>query len=80
MDVVDFELPMSIGLYNYQGEDNIECIFNCYPSVKQWWITAFNPEDKSTRSEDMVVVGKIDFKEKVNLINGVYKALNNDKN
>ena len=54
-----------------KGEDNIECIFNWAPSVKQWWITAFNPKDKTTRSEDMVVVGKIDFSGKESLYKGL---------
>ena len=54
-------------------------ILNRAPSVKQWWITAFNPEDKLTRSEDMVVVGKIDFSDYKNLYDSLNVLLYTDK-
>ena len=46
-DVVDFELPMTLNLYNYHSKDSIENIFCWAPDEqdeKQWWITGFNPD------------------------------------
>ena len=60
-DVIDFELPMTLGLYNYYDEDNIDCVLNWAPRTKQWWVTGFNPEFDKPDCNDMVVIGSIDF-------------------
>jgi len=78
-DVIDFELPMTLGLYNCYGEDNIECIFNWAPSVKQWWVTGFNPEFDEPNCNDMVVIGSIDFEGREELIEGLIDTLSDDE-
>lgn len=59
--MINFKLLMTLSLYNYYSEENIECIFNWAPKDKQWWITGFNPEFDDPNEEDMVLIGKIDF-------------------
>lgn len=60
-DVVDFELPMTLSLYNYNSEDDIETLFNWAPREKQWWVTGFNPEFKEPDPEAMVSITSIDL-------------------
>ena len=60
-DVIDYELPMTLGMYNYYDEDNIDCVLNWAPTVKQWWITGFNPEFDEPNCNDMVAIGSVDF-------------------
>ena len=71
-NVVDFELPMTLNLYNYYGENHVETIFNWAPYEKQWWITGFNPEFMQPDVKDMVSIGSIDFSGHKDL----YKNLN----
>lgn len=66
-DAVDFELPMTLSLYNYYGENSIDNLFNWEPTVEQWWITGFYPDFKEPRPSDMVVIGSVDFKEHVEI-------------
>ena len=77
-DVVDFELPMTINLYNYYSKDSIENVFcwlpNQEPYQEQWWITGFNPNFTSSDPEIMVTLGSVDFTGH----EGMYEALKRD--
>ena len=75
-NVIDFELPMTLGLYNYYDEDDIDCLFNWAPTEKQWWITGFNPEFDEPKCNDMVVIGSIDFEGREEIKDGLMVALN----
>lgn len=70
-DVVDFELPMSLSLYNYHSADDIVNIFNWHPNEEQWWVTGFNPEYGDANPELMVSMGKIDFTGKEELFEAI---------
>ncbi len=73
-DVVDFELPMTISLYNYNNRNDIDNVFNWAPEQPQWWATGFsgyNKEFLNPNEDLMVVVGSIDFTGK----NDMYEAL-----
>ena len=78
-DVVDFEFPMTLGLYNYYSENDIDCVFNWAPSVKQWWITAFNPEFDEPNCNDMVAIGSVDFEGREEMYEALRFSLNNDR-
>lgn len=41
-DAVDFELLMTLSLYNYYSRNNIGHVFSWLPTTEQWWITGFN--------------------------------------
>jgi hypothetical protein len=73
-DVVDFTLPMTLNLYNYYSEDNIENVFCWAPNEKQWWITGFNPEFDQPDAKKMVSLGTIDFTGREDM----FEALKND--
>lgn len=60
-DAVDFEIPMTLSLYNYNNKNNIETIFNWAPEKEQWWITGFNPELTEPNPEKMISVASIDL-------------------
>lgn len=79
-DVVDFEVPMSLFLYNYYSKDNIVNVFSWRPRVKQWWITGFNPKFTEPKPEEMVTIGTVDLAGKQSLYNalkekGKYKII-----
>lgn len=59
-NVVDFNLPMTLSLYNsYNGY--VENVFSWAPNENQWWITGFNPEYSDPNPNVMVTIGSIDF-------------------
>lgn len=64
---VDFEVPMTLSLYNYEESDDniisIKNIFSWNPAVPQWWITGFNsrPEYANPDPEKLAVIGTVDF-------------------
>ena len=60
-DAVNFELPMTLHLYNYYNNDKIEHIFSWKPQNTQWWITGFNPNYNQPNANKEVVIGSIDF-------------------
>ena len=60
-NIVDLTLPMTINLYNYYSEDNIENLFCWAPGEKQWWITGFNSKFDKPDCEKMVSLGTINF-------------------
>ena len=73
-DAIDYELPMTLYLYNYHSEDDIETVFNWEPKDEQWWITGFNPEFTEPVPEEMVVIGSIDFSSNKEVYNSFRKG------
>ena len=69
-DVVDFELPMTLSLFNSYG-DRVENVFSWVPNQKQWWITGFNPNYTEPNPEIMTIINSVDFSEN----EGMYYAL-----
>lgn len=59
-DAVDFEVPMTLSLYNRQG-NGYETLFHWAPDVPQWWVTGFHPEYKEPVPGEMVSVASIDL-------------------
>ena len=74
-EVVDFELPMTLSLYNYYSSTNIDNVFNWAPEVEQWWITGFNTDFEAPVPEDMTSIASIDFTGKETLFNGLMKTV-----
>ncbi len=79
-DVVDFELPMTLSLYNYNSKVSIENVFSWRPNVPQWWVTGFNPKFTNPNPESMVSIGSIDFSGYENLYNGLKSAKDRSDN
>lgn len=73
-DAINFELPMTISLYNYKSPTNIRNIFSWMPQVEQWWATGFNPYEKNPNPSDMAVIGSIDFTENRALFQSLRRA------
>ena len=72
---VDFELPMTLNLYNYYSYDSIENIFCWKPKDEQWWITGFNPNKLNPIVENMVSLGSINMSDARALYNGLKTAV-----
>lgn len=70
-DAVDFEVPMTLNLYNYYSENNIEHIFSWAPTNKQWWITGFNTNHKNVDVTKQVLLGTINLSQHQDM----YKSL-----
>jgi len=66
-DVVPFELPMTLSLYNNEPEGSLEPLFLWRPEEKQWWITGFKGNKVHLDAEKLVMVGSIDFSERSDL-------------
>lgn len=79
-DVVDFELPMTLNLYNYYGENNIENVFSWAPDEPQWWITGFNPDFTEPNPNKMVSLGTVDFTGREEMFDDLENAMNFDDN
>ena len=77
-DVVDFLLPMTLSLFNYYSEDNIEGVFSWAPNGEQWWITGFNPEFDSPKAREMVMLGSIDFSGREEMFEDFRDAMQSD--
>lgn len=60
-DVVDFEVPMTLSLYNSYVEGFYLNLFHWAPDTPQWWITGFNPEYTEPAPSRMVSVASIDL-------------------
>jgi len=56
----DFSLPMTLNLYYYVNENDIDNIFCWAPNSPQWWITGFIPDYMTVNEQDMVVLGSVD--------------------
>ena len=55
-------MQMTLNLYNYNGEKDIDCIYNYSPTDLQWWITGFNPEYVGKVDvTKYVMIGTVDF-------------------
>lgn len=60
-DAVDFEVPMTLSLYNCTDSRGYENLFNWAPIEDQWWITGFNPTYMKPNPDIMVSVASIDL-------------------
>lgn len=78
-DAIDFEVAMTLSLYNYYSENNIEHIFSWAPSNEQWWITGFNPNYMNVDVSKQVLVGMIDFSKHKDMYNSLKKQEVNNK-
>ena len=78
---MNYELPMSLSLYNCNDYGGYENIFCWYPNKEQWWITGFNAhtEFMEPNHEKMVVSGSIDFSSKTVLDDDFKKETFDDK-
>lgn len=79
-DTIDFEVPMTLSLYNYYNKEKIDNIFNWAPEVEQWWITGFSGQNKDFMNPDpekMVVVGTVDLSENTYMYNALKNANDN---
>lgn len=74
-DAIDFEVPMTLCLYNYYNADEIDNIFNWAPK-EHWWITGFSgleSQYSDPNPDDMVMVGSINL----SAHQDIYEALEN---
>ncbi len=62
--VVEFELPMTLSLYEYINDTTVENKFSWVPEENQWWITGFDASFTNPVPENMGVVGRITFPSK----------------
>ncbi|MCM1090667.1 MAG: DUF4474 domain-containing protein [Butyrivibrio sp.] len=71
---IDFEVPMTLSLYNYYGVDHINNIFSWVPDKEQWWITGFS--GTYPNANVMVSVGSVDLSGHEDLYKGLKDAEN----
>ena len=72
-------LPMTLNLFNYNSDMNIEPIFAWSPTEPQWWITGFNPEHwGNVDVTKQVMVGSIDFSGREKLYDGFAEKCKKD--
>ena len=79
-DAIDFEVPMTLNLYNYNTSSDIDTIFSWTPDPSQWWVTGFsgqNPEFLYPDENKMVVIGSIDLSAHQDIYDGLKKEKNN---
>lgn len=74
----NFNLPMTLNLYNYYGQDYIYNIFCWSPKQQQWWITGFNPSWQNPNVQRMVSVGTIRFEGRENMYFNLKKSVTED--
>lgn len=72
---VDFEVPMTLNLYNYYSENNIEHIFSWRPNNNQWWITGFNTKFSNVDVKKQVMIGTVNFSSHKDMYNSLKKQL-----
>lgn len=77
-DAVDFEVPMTLSLYNYIGEGEYENVFHWVPTDSQWWITGFNPEYKKPNPKEMATIACVDLSEHRELFDAINDKENAD--
>ncbi len=73
-DVVDFEMPMTLSLYNYIDEGTYQNVFNWVPIKEQWWVTGFNPKFTEANPDIMVSIASVDLSEHEKLYNAISNA------
>jgi len=79
-DVVPFELPMTLSLYDYKSKDSIKTLFLWRPTQPQWWITGFKGNKVHLDVERLAMVGSIDFSGRHDLYDALKTATSIDKN
>lgn len=70
-DAVNFEVPMTLNLYNYHSENNIEHLFSWKPTNAQWWITGFNPNDANVDVTKHVMIGTVNLSDHKDMYNSL---------
>ena len=76
-DAIDFEVPMTLSLYNYYNKNNIEHIFSWAPLNNQWWITGFNTKFPNVDVTKHVIIGTVNFSKHKDMYNSLKeKTLN----
>ena len=79
-DASDFTVPMTLNLYNYYDENDIDNIFCWAPNEEQWWITGFNPQFNHPDVKVMVSLGSIDFSGHEDMFNSLKnQTINKDE-
>lgn len=68
---VNFNVPMSLSLYDYNFPKEIDCIYNWFPENPQWWITGFNPNKAYNDVNKQILIGSIDFSEHTEMFNSL---------
>lgn len=79
-DAIDYELPMTLYLYNYNSPNNIENVFSWEPNCDQWWITGFNPNYENPSPSNMTIIGSIDFSSKQSVYDALKQRYQSDDN
>lgn len=82
-NAVDFEVPMTLSLYNYYGREDIDNIFSWSPVEKQWWITGFSGQKEKFLKPDrdvMISVGSVDLSEHEDMYTALKKAQTKHEN
>jgi len=77
-DVVDFDSPMTLSLYNYRGANNIQNVLSWRPVVKQWWVTGFNARFKNPNPNIMIAMATIDFAGRTQLYDDLKQEMEKD--
>ncbi|WP_049962871.1 dockerin type I repeat-containing protein [Ruminococcus sp. HUN007] len=80
--VPKYRFDMTLEIYNYHGEKDIQNVVCWHPYEKQWWITGFNPEMRETAKtgfgdpnvHDTILVGSIDFAEEIDMYNSIKES------
>ena len=78
-DAVDYELPMTLSLYNMH-DNHMENVFFWAPDEPQWWATGFNPHCTKPEPDDMVMICSVDFSDKPEMYDSVKKAKDQKQN
>jgi len=77
-DSIDYELPMTLHLYNavdyLTPHKHYENIFSWTPNEPQWWITGFNSEYLSFDTDNLVTIGTVSFKGREDMYEALKKA------
>jgi hypothetical protein len=72
----NFNLPMTLHLYNYYEFNNISNVFSWEPKRVQWWITGFNPMYNPMDPKFLVLMGSIKFTDEA-MFNSLKDAIDN---
>ncbi len=70
-DVVTFEVPMTLSLYNRVGGSGYHNIYNWAPRQNQWWVTGFAPHYPDPHPEIMVSVCSVDLHDRPSMFNAI---------
>ena len=77
-DVVPYELPMTLSLYN-TNDNNIKNVFFWAPNEPQWWVTGFNPYYTEADPDKMTMICSVDFSDKPEVYDSLKSEYRPDK-